>query len=151
MSDTDKISALRQVFCQVLEEQMFLFADDAKMEDITFPEEPMVRLAITYSGFASGGMHIVLPSSLCREITASVLGIEEEEITESTDVVDAAKELINMTCGQFLTTFYGSEPVMNLCVPEARQLNEDEFAALRKDFAGLSFLVDDHPVLLEME
>ena len=150
MANQEMASALQQVFCQVLEEQMFLFADSVELEDINFTEAPMVELLIRYSGDAEGGMVLVLPLSLCREITASVLGIEECEIAEGMDVIDSAKELINMTCGQFLTTYYGDKPVMNLDVPHARQFTDAEFAEMRASFSGMSFWVDEHPVLLSL-
>lgn len=145
-----RIAALRQVFVQVLEEQMFLFADDAELEDISFPAEPMVKVQIAYQGAEAGGLWMCLPQSLCREITASVIGIEEDEIAEGTDITDAAKELINMTCGQFLTTVYGEKQVFNLMVPEARVLTDAELAEIKETFSGLLFLVDEHPVLLAL-
>lgn len=149
MDHNEKNAALHNVFVRVLEEQMFLFADDIPLKELTFPDD-MLILNIIYHGDADGGISLSLPLSLCREITASVLGVDESEIDETRDPADAAKELLNITCGQYLTDVYGDKMVMNLYPPTAESTIPEDFAAYIDQFACLSFIVDGHPVLLAL-
>ncbi|GHS94118.1 hypothetical protein FACS1894139_14420 [Planctomycetales bacterium] len=146
--EIDPLAVLRQVFIKVLDEQMFLFAEDVDLAEAPAVDEPMSAVTITYHGYSRGELYLALSRRFCRIITGSSLGVDESEIPASVDLDDAARELLNMTCGQFMTAYFGEEPVFDLCPPQCRGLTAEEFAETRRVFNGLSFMVDDNLILL---
>jgi hypothetical protein len=147
----DPRKILRRVFTEVLNEQMFIFAEETDEGMLEPPAEPMLSVEIVYTGDAQGSVKMILPEALCREISANAVGVEEDELTAETDITDAAKELLNITCGQFLTAFYGEKPMMTLQVPQVGKLSVEALKVIIADFSGLAFIVDDHLILLQAQ
>lgn len=139
-----------EVFSEAIEAQAFMFADEEPLEDLAPPAGGSVKLTMEFSGPHNGQLLLVIPRTMCTELTVNILGIEEEEIDETIDIADAAKELLNVVCGQLLTAAYGQEPVFDLSVPLAAELDEAGWQEQVNGFEGLSYLIDDYPALLSV-
>ena len=83
---------------------------DSPVSHFTCSISAMVGLG----GDCSGMVGIHIPAELAREVTASMLGMELEEIEGDDDVNDAMGEIANMLAGEIKMLFSGKG--MNVCL-----------------------------------
>ena len=141
---------LSGVFCDVLEKQAFMFADPVDKEDLPSIEADCIRARIGFTGEMDGELVLLVPGEMCAEIAANILGTDADDELSIQRGQDALKELLNVTCGQFLTTFAGEKPVFDLSVPEITTLDAEGWQASLDDSDTLAFLVDESPALLRI-
>ncbi|HLP42174.1 MAG TPA: chemotaxis protein CheX [Fibrobacteria bacterium] len=148
---SEEIAALAgRVLAEILERQAFLFADPGDPENIPAPEDECVSVRMTFRGHAEGCLRIFMPRSLGVELAANVLGTETDDPLANKEALDACKELLNVVCGNILTTIWGTTPVFDLSIPECELITGSAFLEeIKRDAAGL-FLVDDRPILLRV-
>lgn len=137
---------LIEVFTRVAERITFMFAEPAEKDSIEAPASEFRRVHIAFNGDFAGELTMWIPLDARTEITANVLGEDEDEC-EATD--DTLGELMNMVCGNFLTQIVGYEGVLNLTPPECESAPE-EFAPLVDDPETIALLLDEHPVFLKV-
>jgi CheY-specific phosphatase CheX len=65
--------------------------------------------------------------------------------------LDSLKEMLNVTCGQLLTSFAGEGPVFDLSIPAVAELDGNAWEEFLNAPETLSFLVDDSPAALKFE
>ncbi len=140
-------TALTEIFCRVLEEFAFLFAEPVENEEITSAPGPGFTAKMTFSGPITGQITLFVPESLIYVIAANALGVEPEDTQRAVLAQDALKELLNITCGQLLTALAGETPVFHLSVPVVSRLEANAAAALPD---AVTLLVDDVPVSLHI-
>lgn len=139
---------LNRVFCNVLKEQAFMFAEPTPPGEL--PEIPGALLArMTFSGSQSGTIGIAALSTMCTEIAANMLGLDIDDEEAANKRSDALKEFLNISCGQVLTALAGEIPVFTLSMPEVTPLDQSEWSALIGEDQILGFKVDDYPALLQ--
>ncbi|MDP6699057.1 MAG: chemotaxis protein CheX, partial [Candidatus Latescibacteria bacterium] len=97
--DGISFNQLEQVIAGVLQELAFMFADPADEDDAVAPNEECIKATIAFKGPVSGDLGLIFPRSLCFELIANILGLEQEDISEPSDAEDALKELLNVVCG----------------------------------------------------
>lgn len=139
---------LRNVFCDILERMAFMFGDLAEEEEMPDTMNNATAASMTFTGPIKGSLTLAVPSEMCPEIAANILGIDPEEERAVEASHDALKELLNVICGNVLTELAGVEPVFDLSVPEIRELDSAAWKALQENSATIALLVDDHPALL---
>ncbi len=100
-----------------------------------------------FRGAESGEMGIAVPSEAGGVLASNILGLEEGEEAAAEKAVDALKELLNIVCGQFLTTVFGEGPVFNLSVPEVRELDRGEWEKLCGNPEVVGMVVEEMPLL----
>lgn len=147
----DPLDALEAVLCDVMETAAFAFGERCAKED--FPDEEIgqtLQARIRFTGPAEGAVLLVAPVDLCRELTAGILASEPDEVSE-TQVADALSELTNVTCGQWLTTVYGSEPFFAVSVPNCERLDAEGWNRICEHRNSVGFLVDNYPVVAEVQ
>ncbi len=130
-------------FCEVLERQVFLFADLIPPGDFDAGEEEYYVASIRFFGEITGRVELALPHSLVSEIATNFLGLQESEPAHSPRARDACKELLNVTCGHILTTLRGSEPIFDLSIPEIQNANPDQVMEMTALPGALTFSVED--------
>ena len=146
----DSRAAVIQVAAEVLEQQAFMFAEEASMEDLETVEEAVFRTSIAFTGPPSGGLCVTLPGDLSAELAVNILGVDAEDELEDGDAADAVKELVNVICGQLLTTMYGTEPVFQLTIPTVEDLDRVGWEAAKADRNAVALSVDESPVLVAL-
>jgi CheY-specific phosphatase CheX len=105
----------------VLENMAFIFADPSPADMGPEAPEQALLARMTYRGMENGTVCVAAPFGLCREIAVNMLGAGPGELSAS-EVLDALRELLNMSCGQFLTERFGEELVFDLSIPEVSPL-----------------------------
>ena len=102
----DNLTVLRDVFCEVLEELAFLFAESASGDwTHTFNTLEYFHASIRFKGLENhigGEIGIVCPDNLGWTLASNILGIEGEAIENSVCGKDALREFLNIICGRFL-------------------------------------------------
>ncbi|MBN2308066.1 MAG: chemotaxis protein CheX [Candidatus Hydrogenedentes bacterium] len=149
--ETDPKSVASEVFRDVLENLAFMFADEAQADDL--PEAPAEarRADMQFTGVMAGALALAVPSEMCLEIAANMLGVDPDDDRAMEKAQDALKELLNITCGHVLTQLAGEEPVFDLSVPQVASVTAEQWDAFARDAQTSAFLIDDiEPALLKL-
>ena len=117
------------------------------------PDGELLRSAIRFSGNSIAGVIVVsIQLSLAQEIAANILGEEPGDETAVNQANDAFGEILNILCGQFLTTVEGPEPVFDLSVPLVGTASKDDWMRIYNRPTSISLMVDDiYAVLVDLD
>jgi chemotaxis protein CheY-P-specific phosphatase CheC len=146
---SEREELLNEVFCDVFEKLAFMFGEATPKEDMPRDAGEFIEVRMEFSGYTQGFLEMVVPSEMCEEIAANVLGMDPEDDLVRERALDALKEMLNVTCGHILTSTEGEEPVFDLTVPTVRELDGAAWTAFLDDPETLSFMVDDSPAALK--
>ncbi len=141
-------NSLLEVFSSVLEESAFMFTepgDESSLEEVT---DHYVMVTIGFSGPTSGKIILAVPEEIVPQITANMLGMDEDDPLVLENPHDGLKELINVVCGNLATQIMGAEVVVNLEIPETQLIEADRLEALFIDDQPMIVLIDDYPSIL---
>jgi len=109
---------LREATLEVFETMAFLAVDPGPPRE---PTDGALRgelvCSLCFTGSASGVVLFSCPISLARSITANMLGIEEDEITQESEVGDAMGEVTNMIAGGIKSRWVAEGARMELTIP----------------------------------
>lgn len=139
-------STLKATLSEVLANLAFMFADD---EAPDMPEPgPWLETSIGYEGPQCGTLRFACSRTFAVELAANLLGTEVDD-EASAKAADAAKEFVNVICGQLITRVFGSGDVYNLTIPETVEREQPFADALPAIESSLS--VDGHSLRLRHE
>lgn len=141
---------LRVVFIEVVEKLTFMFGDPCEKDDLPDPESECIKATISFEGTNSGVIELLVPSGMCAEMAANILGMDEDDEAAVSKGTDSLKELLNVTCGNFLTAIAGETPVFNVSAPQATRLDLSWWPRVLADPESIGILIDDYPVLLRV-
>lgn len=141
---------LGQVFANVLEKFAFMFSEPVTPADFFMDAPPFYRASISFNGPHRGALAIAASGKFCALLSANILGEEEGNAPEN-QALDSLKELLNVTCGEFLEKLSGPQVIYNLSVPSAASLTQEQMQALADSDKAILLLVDNAPVILEGE
>lgn len=102
---------------KTFEELAFLFAfveDEADSDQA----DPAVVARVSFSGVFSGTLVMKLSAEVLPELTANMLGLNDQEETTLDQQYDALKETINIVCGNLLPEIAGTQEILNIDSPE---------------------------------
>lgn len=122
MMQDQKTATLATVFSEVLQNLAFMFTDDDDAE--VSPKDVWLETEISYAGPARGTLRFHCNRDFTILLAANLLGIGPESVDTSTKANDAAKEFMNILCGQLITALHGTEDVFDLTIPRIRGLAE---------------------------
>ena len=144
-----ELRMLEAALIDVLERYAFMFAEPTAPEELPVPEGPLYRADMSFTGPRSGSLCLVWPTSACVPLAANILGAEPQDLMIGAGE-DAFRELLNVTCGEFLVKLGGPEAVFNLSIPTIRELPPYDWQSFAAEpgFAGL--LSDDIPLLFQL-
>ncbi len=146
---SEREELLNEVFCDVFEKLAFMFGEATPKEDMPRDANEFIEVRMGFSGHSEGSIKLVVPTEMCEEIAANVLGMDPEDDLVRERALDALKEMLNVTCGHILTSTAGDGPVFDLTVPAVRELDGAAWAVFLDDPESLSFMVDDSPAALK--
>ena len=147
--DEKTSAAAAQALQEVLERQAFLFADPADGGEEA--GGPLLSASLRFAGARAGGLAFAAPMALAREIAAGILGCDAGDPMAEERAGDACKEILNIACGQTLTSLFGTEPVFDLGVPQARLLSPEEAADWAAAPGVQAFSVEGTPLFLRLD
>lgn len=140
---------LAQAFCETAAGFAFLFPDPAN-EPPAIPNEPFLAGQIEFKGPFDGRLLLTAPESVCREVAANVMAIELSEV-EPHATEDALKELCNNVASEFMLLAGSEESEYDLLIPCVQPVEASKVANLVRDGNNAVFLVEDAPVVLQIE
>lgn len=143
--ETDAVKALENVFHEILGKYALMFGDPAGAGEFTAFKGSFVEATIDFIAPRNGTLHILAPEGFCNLLSANVLGTDPEDFEAINNSQDSLKEFGNLTCGHFVTSFFGSSRPSDLKPPQVRRLEKQE-AALEEGKATVRFTVDGFPV-----
>ncbi len=143
----DKIG---EVFCQVIEQMAFMFGEETDAESIDTPEGSIIQARMGFSGTPSGELAIDVPEEIAPLIAENLLGIDAEDEEAQQKGRDALKEILNVTCGNILTTLFGEGPIFELTVPEIIEIDEQTWTADLEAQETVKVIVEDIPCILKL-
>lgn len=148
---TDNKEVVSEVFCSVIEQIAFMFAEVAEPAELPAMDQPFVEAAMSFDGPLRGRLIMAVPRQACCQIAANILGIESDDEFVASRAADSLKELLNVTCGHILTNLAGERPVFDLSIPQVSDLDESAVQSLLATPGTAGFLVEESPVLVRLE
>ena len=130
----------------IFEKVAFLFPMPVEEPGDVSPEEcsQNICLGIKFTGHRNGDFILSLPKELTKEISANMLGVDEDDPDVEQKSIDAAKEILNIVCGNMLPKIYGEDPVFHLSAPYiAENMDENVSESGSDNFAKIQLDVDD--------
>ncbi len=84
------------------------------------PDETDARLvaSVSFTGPFDGTLFLSVPAGLLRELSANMLGAEDDEEPPIDEQHDAFAEALNVICGNLLPVIAGAEVVFDVHAPE---------------------------------
>jgi chemotaxis protein CheY-P-specific phosphatase CheC len=116
----------------VLEKMVFMITDEIDDDELDTGAQDMLRAEMQFTGSQNGKAVLAAQSDLCAEIAENMLGIDEEDVNEGS-LEDALREILNMACGQYLTSRWGEEEVFDLTVPSVVKIDSEGWSKLAED------------------
>jgi CheY-specific phosphatase CheX len=108
-------SPLTAVFSEVLANMAFLFTEPPA--DPPLEEVGRLECSIAYRGPTRGRLSLRCTPQFALTLAANLLDIDPESPEAALQGQDALKELLNVLCGQLVTTLYGQEDAFELTIP----------------------------------
>ena len=150
MLQHDQSEALTEVFCSVLETLAFMFGDQVEKDELPPESDENLAVKIRFKGPNAGELTLIAPADICLELAANILGVDDSSELADAKAHDALKELVNVTCGQLLTTIFGEEPVFDLTVPEVQPIDGPGWRELLTNEESVAFNVEENLVMLHL-
>ena len=142
---------IEQVFTEVMEQMAFIFVDPAESEELPAEVEGLLRVSMAFHGAAEGSVTLFTGSDVCVELAANITGDDEAAAADPQVGRQALMELLNVICGQLLTTVAGSEPVFDLTPPQLDEADAAAWSEACADDQSLRFMADDQPFVLRFD
>jgi hypothetical protein len=149
MDEMTKGTVIR-VLGEVLERQVFMFADAADRDFLAGAEGPFLTVSMGFRGEAEGEVVLALSDTLAMGIAANFLGLDASDPSIRSRSRDCCKELLNVVCGNLLTALCGEEPVFDLSIPRDEDVSADTVMAWSGNPGSMVFNVEDEPLLLSL-
>jgi hypothetical protein len=147
----EKLELLAGVFAKTLERSAYMFADPAGKDLVSPPLEDCFEASISFTGPMRGAVSLIMPESLCAEAAAGALGTEPGDKFAGGHGRDAAGELVNMVCGQFLTACAGESAVFQLSSPAVKTIAPGQWGGFLVSGNSAVMTVDDKPVIILLQ
>ena len=97
-----------------------MFPEAINLQDgIAFGDQDLICVSLSFSGERSGDISLILPTALCQELSANILGEDMTEDGAPEKGLDAAKETLNIIAGQLLIQVFGETAIFNLPRPRS--------------------------------
>ncbi len=149
MTQQHKIATLATIFSEVLANLAFMFTEDDRPD--ADPAAAWLETKIGYSGSECGNLRFRCPAEFCTRLAANLLGVDPDDGDAERQSRDAVKEFMNVVCGHFVTSMYGTEEVFDLSIPQTAPLSEPPDLSINDGERVATITVEGFPVQLEYE
>lgn len=141
MSDNDLKPALFESARQVLEETVFVLAEE--QEEETTWESTMIEASIPFTGPMSGTIALATTLEFGAELAAGLLGVEPEELPQDEGGDESLAELLNILMGVVAQEWFGNKDC-DFGIPQVKRLSPAEHAEARgKATITLALVTDE--------
>ncbi len=143
-----RLEVLQNSFEKIIENQAFMFAD--VVDSLEFEVEEYIQLSINFIGKVTGVIKFTTNYEMGKELASSILGLDFDEEPSKEDIIDSLQELLNVTCGNFVTELEGTDSVFDLSIPKQETINKDTLSDVLKDSNSIKFSIDDFPFIVSL-
>ena len=141
-----KTATLATIFSEVLANLAFMFTDE---ETADVPAGDLwLETTIAYKGPQTGTLRFRCSSSFSVQLAANLLGVDPDDADAEEAAKDAAKEFMNIVCGQLVTAVHGTDDIFDLTIPEIRELPEAPDLTVDDGSESATLCVDGHLIQL---
>ncbi len=141
-----KAATLATIFSEVLANLAFMFTDEDLYDENG--DTQWLETSIGYRGDHNGKLRFRCTREFTELLATNLLGTEPGEQTTTAQQDDAAKEFMNIVCGQLVTAIHGTEEVYNLTIPEIENLDERPDLSMDDGDYASTIAVEGHCVQL---
>jgi CheY-specific phosphatase CheX len=113
---------LSLIVSDVLGDLAFLIADDETPE--ISPGTIWLQGEVGYTGPQQGKLQCWCTREFAIQLAANLLGTDPADPEALTDAEDALRELLNVLCGNLVTSWHGDTAVFNLGIPQVKECFE---------------------------
>ncbi len=150
MNETN-FAEMQATFLEVVEKLTFMFGEEAEMDEVEVGDEPWVEARMKFTGDLAGSLAVIVPESLQPEIAANILGLDAEGIDTKEMLDDSLREVLNVVCGHVIMALVGQDSNFDLFAPSNEVLTGENLQALMADSGTTAYLLDDEPLLLNLQ
>ena len=147
MAIEDAKQAMADTLTDVLQNMTFAFVESPEDETLPTDESEFLHATIKFTGPSSGEMGIAVSQDLCAELAAGILGLEPDEDEVKESISDTLGELLNVTCGNFITTMFGENQLVSQSIPQVQTLDSNGWKSLVARSETVKFMVDEVPLI----
>jgi len=139
----DVAGNINGVFCEVLAQFAFMFAEPCCRDELPRGASDFVRAEVKFAGPLTGSMGLVVPLEMCAEIAANALGVERTDEEVQAASLDALRELANLTCCHLLSSLAGEKAVFDVSVGRSKDFDQQQWTLARNADDTYTFLADE--------
>jgi CheY-specific phosphatase CheX len=151
MSNDQGKLALETTFISVVEKLTFMFGEQVDVSEVEAGDEVWMQARMEFSGDLPGALSVIVPEALQPEIAANILGLDAEGLDTREVLDDALREVLNVVCGHVIMALAGNDANFELDTPCNTELDGEQLAAVLAHQGTTAYLLDDEPVLLNLE
>lgn len=149
---TTKIAeVLEEVVPGVLESMAFMFSEPADPKEGLPDAEGYLGATMSFDGPAKGRIGVVVAEDWCDQLAEGILGEVPEEESDPDMRGDALCELLNIICGQFITSLWGTDEIFDLSIPTVSEVDQTAWDNLSTRPGALRLVVEDLPMIVYAE
>ena len=115
---------ISEVIVRALERTAFVLADTVYAEDVSDDFQPQWYSRIGFTGIAEGTILLSANEEFVRELAASMLGVEPDEVELASQGRDALNELANIIGGSIIIELGGRDHEYQYGLPSAIDASE---------------------------
>ncbi len=140
--------SLYTVFTEVLERYAFMFSEVADAaECVVDPKQRYLHAEIGFDGPLKGSISMMATRKFGYCVAANVLGLEPDDVDEAY-ADDAFRELLNITCGDYLEARAGNKAVFDVGIPCVKLIDSNAAKKAVRDLLNIVIMVDDFLVVM---
>lgn len=106
---------------------------------------------VRYLGARRGTIRAWCTREFAAKLAANLLGVEPGSTEAQIRSEDSVRELLNIICGQVVTTWHGTSSVFNLTIPVIEELMTHPQRETRAGEQTCEFNVEGEPVIVTHE
>ena len=141
---------VKETYIETLENLAFVFSDPLEKEEALelLGDNEFYLSSMEFSGGMEGSLKLATETEVGDIIAENMLGMTDEEDDMCSLCIDSIKEITNVICGKLMTDIAGTEPIINLSIPEVSKIEKEDFKELLEDEASLIFNSEEYLVVL---
>jgi chemotaxis protein CheY-P-specific phosphatase CheC len=140
-----------ECLAESLETMAFASVTPPTGEPAVCPPRAM-RVAVQYSGARSGTLELIASEALGLHLASNILGCEPDHPDALARADDALAELMNVTCGLYLTRRLATlASRVEMKVPVLERLSHEQWIGFAGDPDAMMIEADGHPVGIRLK
>lgn len=148
---SQRIKDIDRTFLDVVEKMAFMFGDPCDGDEVTTYEATWVSASLEFRAGFPGSLALTVPTVMCAEIAANILGLDPEDIANVAIAEDALKEMLNVVAGHVVPALTADAENFDLGVPRITRLDRRRCCELARGEGSACYDFEGTPVILTVD